>query len=227
MTTTSSSHNSTEDSKRATRLGPTVGIEIGHSTIYMVQLRQAPGGKLFFDKCRTFEFDPKLELKSSSFGSVLRTALQGFCPSKKRLKIWAAPQRDRARLHHFQIPRVNPSRISGAVYWALQKEERFLEKETVVDFQVEEGTEISTSVNLDITGALAERQDIEDIQHAFSLTGYSLTGIGLPLFGLRNLVNRRSEQNEEAPALICQVGQHATSVSVLLGKNSYSQETYR
>jgi type IV pilus assembly protein PilM len=102
------------------------------------------------------------------------------------------------------------------VYWAIQREERFLEKETVVDFQVEEGGEVNASPNLNITGVLAERQDIEDLQHAFSQAGYSLAGIGLPLFALRNLVSLRSEANQTIPAMVCHMGQHATSVSVLL-----------
>ena len=100
------------------------------------------------------------------------------------------------------------------MYWALQREERFLEKESVVDFQVEEGDESSTRPDLNITCALAEREDIEGIQHAFASAGYSLTGIGLPLFALRNLVCLRAEV-QQTPVLICQLGQLATSVSVL------------
>jgi type IV pilus assembly protein PilM len=216
--THNSKRNSTKDSKRSSRLGATVGIEIGYSTIYMVRLRKAPDGKIYFDKCRTFEFDPNLNLKSSAFALVLKTALKEFCGSFKKLKIWAAPKLDRARLHHIQIPRVNPSRLPGTVYWALQREEPFLEKETVVDFHVEEGVELSTSVNLNITGALAEREDIEDIQQAFSQADCPLSGIGLPLFALRNIVNLRDDELQQAPVLVCQLGQHATSVSVLLEK---------
>ena len=191
-----------------------MGIEIGFSTIYMVRLRKAADGKIFFEECRTFEFDPNLSLESSSFISVIKTALKQFCGSSKELAIWAAPRLDRARLHHIKIPRVSPTRLPGAVYWGLQREEPFLEKETVVDFQVEEGAAINTSLN--ITGALVERESVKDIQQAFSHAGYPLTGIGLPLFALRNLVNLRGDKKQEAPVLICEVGQRATNVSVLI-----------
>jgi type IV pilus assembly protein PilM len=196
------------------RLGATVGIEIGYNTIYMVRLKTAAGGKIRFEECRTFEFDPNFNLESASFISVIRTALKQFCGSSKELAVWAAPKLDRARLHHISIPQVSPTRLPGAVYWGLQREEPFLEKETVVDFQVEEGAALKTS--LDITGALVEREGIEDIQKAFSQAGYPVTGIGLPLFALRNLVNLRGDGKPEAPVLICQLGQRATSVSVLL-----------
>ena len=209
-----SKRNSTRDSRRSSRLGTTVGIEIGYSTIYMVRLRKAPDGQIFFEEGRTFEFDSNVNLESSSFIPVIKTALKQFCGSSKELAIWAAPKLDRARLHHIKIPQVSPTRLPAAVFWGLQREEPFLEKETVVDFQVEEGAALNTSLN--ITGALIEREGIEDIQQAFSQAGYPLTGIGLPLFALRNLVNLRGDEKQEAPVLICQVGQLATSVSVLL-----------
>ena len=191
-----------------------MGIEIGYSAIYMVRLRKAADGKIHFDECRTFEFAPKLTLEPSSFILVLKTALKQFCGSSKDLTIWAAPKLDRARLHHIKIPRVSPTRLPGAVYWGLQREEPFLEEETVVDFYVEEGDELNTSLN--ITSVLVEREDVKDIQQLFSQAGYPLTGIGLPLFALRNLVNLRGDEMQEAPVLVCQLGQRATSVSVLL-----------
>lgn len=206
--------NSPKGPRRGARPGATVGIEIGYNTIYMVRLKKAASGKICFEECRTFEFDPNLNLESSSFISVIRTALKQFCGSSKELAIWAAPKLDRARLHHINIPQVSPNRLPGAVYWGLQREEPFLEKETVVDFQVEEGAALKTSLN--ITGALVERESIENIQQAFSQAGYPVTGIGLSLFALRNLVNLRRDGKQEAPVLICQLGQRATSVSVLL-----------
>ncbi|MEK6232334.1 MAG: pilus assembly protein PilM [Luteolibacter sp.] len=208
--------NSTKDSRRSSRLGATVGIEIGYRTIYMVRLGKAADGEIFFEDCRTFDFDPNLDLKSSSFSSVIKAALKQFCGSSKELAIWVAPKLDRARLHHINIPKVSPTRLPGAVYWGLQREEPFLEKETVVDFQVEEGAGSKTSLN--ITGALVENEGIEHLQKAFSQAGYPLTGIGLPLLALRNLVNLRGDEKQEDPVLICQLGQRATSVSVLLDR---------
>jgi type IV pilus assembly protein PilM len=198
----------------ASRPGVIVGIEIGYGSIRMVRLRRAADGKIFFEECRTFEYDPTFRVESSEFVSVLKNGLKRFCGSPKDLEFWAAPKLDRARLHHIKIPQVSSNRLPGAVFWGLQREEPFLEKETVVDFQVEEG---SASSSLNITGALIERDGIEDIQQAFSQAGYPLTGIGLPLFALRNLVNLREDINQEIPVLICQLGQLTTSVSFLLG----------
>ena len=208
-----SKRDSSKDSRRSWRQGATVGIEIGYSTLYMVRLRKASDGRISFEEGRTFEFDSSLSLGSPSFTPILKAALQQFCGSSKELAIWVAPRLDRARVHHLQLPQVSPTRLPGAVYWGLQREEEFLEKDAVVDFQVEEGGIANTRLN--ITGVLAEREGIEELQQAFARAGYPLAGIGIPLFALRNLVNLRGDEKQEAPVLICKLGQRATSVSVL------------
>ncbi|MDB4382109.1 pilus assembly protein PilM [Akkermansiaceae bacterium] len=207
---------STKNSKRAAHPNATVGIEIGYGTIYMVKLKKASEGGLFAEKWKTFEFDPSLKIESSGFATVLKNALKKFCGSSKELEIWAMPKLDKARIHHIKIPNVAPEGLPGAVYWGLQREDAFLEDETVVDFQIEEGEE--TSATLNITGALIERECVQDVQQAFSQTGYLLSGIGLPLLALRNLVNLHDDEKPEAPVLVCQLGQLSTTVSVLLEK---------
>jgi type IV pilus assembly protein PilM len=207
-----------EGSRRAARIGATVGVEIGYNALYLVRLREASDGAIIFDDCRTVAFDPVLELESSEFATVLKAALKEFCGSSRDVAIWAAPKQDRARLHHVQVPPMNASRLSGAVYWALKREEPFLDDETVVDFSVEGETAPAAGSNQRVTGVLAARADIEGIQRAFSHAGFPLAGISLPLFALRNLVNLRSRTAPEAPVLLCQMGLNATSVSVLLGR---------
>lgn len=211
----SSKRKLSKGSKRPSFLGPVVGVEIGHSTIYMVRLRKAAEGNIVLEKCQSFSFDPSLDVKTLSFSSILKGALKEFVGSSKEHVIWvASPKLDQTRLHHIKIPKVNSTRLSGAVYWGLQREETFVEEETVVDFQVEEGAESKSTLN--VSGAIIARECIEEVQQGFSQAGYSLTGIGVPLFALRNLVNRLSEERQEAPVLICQLGHSATSVSVLL-----------
>lgn len=123
------------------------------------------------------------------------------------------PPLDRTSIHNVRIPQVSSARLPGAVFWALQREESFLEKETVVDFQVEEQTESRNHLN--VTGAVVDRGCIETMQLGFSQAGFPLTGIGISLLALGNLVNRRRDNENETPVLLCQMGQRATSVSVL------------
>lgn len=191
-----------------------VGVEIAYNSIYMVRFKKSPGGEASFVDCYDFEFDPSLSIKSSAFVSVLKAGLKSFCSSSKGIEIWASPLLDQARLHHIKMPPVSQNRLPGAVFWALQREEPFLEKETVVDFQIEK--KAASGSNLEITGVLTERSGIEELEQLFAQAGYPLTGIGLPLLAIRNLVNLRSLDDKSAPVLICQVGQLSTSVSVLL-----------
>ena len=193
-----------------------VGVEITYNTIYMVRLSKSPEGEVSFVNSYDFEFDPSLSIKSAEFVSILKAGFKNFCSSPKGIEIWASPLLDQARLHHIKIPSVSQNRLPGAVFWALQREEPFLEKETVVDFQIENKT--ASGSNLNITGVLTERAGVEELQQVFAQAGYPLTGIGLPLLAIRDLVNLRSLEHESAPELICQIGRLTTSVSVLLDK---------
>ncbi len=208
------SSRSPKRSNRQRRRSATVGVEIGYKSIYIVQLKWSPAGGVVFEKCGTFEFDLSLDLESSEFASILRKALKQFSSPSKELVVWAAPQLDRARLHHIKVPKVGPGRILGAVYWALQREDSFLEDETVVDFQIDESDE--PKAVLDVTGAIIERGCVDSVKKAFSQAGYSLSGIGLPLLALKKLVELNRDQDSEGPVLICQLGRLSTSVSVLL-----------
>lgn len=191
-----------------------MGVEIGFSTIYMVLLSRTLEGKHRFEKCQAFEFDPNSDLESPAFVALLRTALKEFSGSAKDVAIWTAPRLGGESLHHIKIPRVNPAGLPGAVYWGLQREDPFLEEETVVDFQVEEGANLGN--HLSVTGALVERRKVGDVRQAFAHAGCPLAGIGVSLFALRNIVNLRSREKTRNPALLCQMGHQATSVSVLL-----------
>ncbi len=212
-----SKQNSTKNTKRSRRSArpvTSVGIEIGHDTIYMVLLKNGDDGRVFFEKCRSFEYDPSLKLESSAFTTILKAALKQFSGSSKELSVWAAPKLDCARVHHIKIPKVSSAKLPGAVYWGLQREDAFVEDETVVDFQIEEGD--GTTATLDVTGALIDRENIADIQKAFAQAGHPLSGIGVPVLALGNLVKLRLAERPQTPVLVCQVGHLSTSVSVLL-----------
>ncbi len=200
--------------KQTRGLRAAVGVEITYRSIYIVLLKFSSDGKARCQKCGTYDFDPSLEIDSPAFSSILKKALAEFSPSSKELHVWACPKLDRARLHHLKVPKVKPSGLPGAVYWALQKEDEFVEEETIVDFEVEQGGE--SGPILEITGALVERECVESVKKGFAQSTYSLEGIGLPLLGLRNLVKLNAGQESQGPVMICQLGQLSTSVSVLL-----------
>lgn len=205
--------NAKKTSRRSVRSSASIGIEISYGTIYMVQLKSIADEGLVFEKCRTVEFDPSLDLDSAGFLQILKAALKQFCGSSKEVSVWVAPQLDQARLHHIKVPKVAPAKLPGAVYWGLQREDAFLEGETVVDFQIEEEGEDEI---FDITGALIERDYVERLGKVFSQAGNPLSGIGLPLLAFRNLVKTGEGSKPNAPVLICQLGQVSTIVSVLL-----------
>lgn len=198
----------------ASRHGSIVGVEIGYDTIYMARLGSGSDGEVRPDSCREFKYDPKLAVESAEFAASLKRALNEFCGSSSEVEIWSAPKSDQWRVCSINTPPVGASRLQGAVHWALQREEPLLEKETVVDFQIEGGAEPNANRNLNITGVLFSRNDVENVKGAFSRAGYQLAGISLPSLAFCNLVNFLDEQLREDPVLICHTGYYSTSLSV-------------
>ena len=207
-------------SKRPSRLKASIGVEIGYNAIYMVRLVTAAGGQVVFDKCQSFHFDPKLDRKSEEFIVVFRAALKLFCGSSKEHVIWATtPNLEQTRVNHIEVPQVNDGQLQGAIYWGLQREESFVEANSVVDFQIEEGSVPKPDkANLDVTAAIIDLQTVENVRQPFSQVGYALSGITTPLFALRNLVELRGAVSSEIPFLLCQIGVKATTLSVLLDR---------
>lgn len=205
--------NPTKTFGRASGARETVGIEVGYGVLYLVLLRQTGDGRILLKKCHSVEFDPSLDTTGPSFTALLKSELKQFCSSSKEAEVWAMPHLDRANIHNIRIPQVSPSRLAGAVFWGLQRKESFIEKDTVADFQVEEHT--STKATLDVSCALVDRPAVEDLRQTFSQAGFPLSGVSIPQFALRNLVNLLGYGEQKAPVLICQLGVKATSVSVL------------
>jgi len=204
-----------EKTGRASRRGSTVGVEIDHDTIYMVRLGGGADGDISCERFRKFKYDPRLDLGSEEFVAALKAALHEFCGSGADVEIWATPHLDQGCVRNIQTPPVGASRLQGAVQWALHREEPFLEKETLVDFQIEDEGQLDANQNLSITGVLFSRADVAKIKEAFSRAGYPLTGLTVPLLAFCNLVNLSDEHRKESSVLICHTGYYATSLSVL------------
>lgn len=197
------------------RHGSTVGVEIGYDTIYMVRLGSVSDGAIRSDIYREFKYDQKLALGDAEFAAALKKALNEFCGPSSEVEIWSAPKSEQGRVCSVNTPPVGASRLHGAVQWALHRKEPYLEKETLVDFQIEDEGKLDANQNLRITGVLFSREDVVEIKEAFSRAGYPLAGLTVPLLAFCNLVSLSDEHQKDSAVLICCTGYYATSLSVL------------
>lgn len=195
--------------------GHVVGIDIDPHMIRMIRLRRLSAGRFSFAGCRAVPIDAGLALGSDNYVSFLRRTLREFCGRPRNTDFWTALGADRVRIHHLRIPRIDRTKLTGAVYWALKREERFDEDETVVDFEVDADALSSGDDFLQVTGFLAAREDLEKVTRVFSQAGYPLTGVALSLYALRNLFRTHWIETPDAPAMFSHIGLNSSGVSIL------------
>ena len=190
-----------------------IAVNLGFGSIHIVILSDAENGQLLLKDYRSIEIDPGISGETTKMAALLKKELKPFIRASKHAEIWTTPYLDETNFHNLRIPRVKSSRLPGAVYWALQRKEPFIENETIVDFQVND--EATTKGVIDLSCALSVRSPIEDIKQIFDKAGLSLTGIGMPPFSLCRLLGGEGKAQGSSPSLMIEMGFKYTSAIVI------------
>ena len=190
-----------------------VGVEVGYGVLYLVLLERISEEEIILKKYEAITFDPSLDLEGAAFVAFLKKTLKKFGRGYRNVEFWTVPRLDQTTIHNIKIPRVNAARLTGGVYWELQRRETFLENETVIDFH--EDKRHSNKTVMELSCVMVDRSCIDALKQTFSQAGLPLAGISAPSFSLRNLLSLRDDLVESAPVLTCQIGLKATSLSIL------------
>lgn len=76
-----------------------------------------------------------------------------------------------------RVPRSSGRDLENAVYWQLQKDRRFSDREFVLDMRAQEAVSEGAVPKVEVLTALANRQDVERLQRRIREAGYRATGI--------------------------------------------------
>ena len=190
-----------------------IAVNLGFGSIHIVILSDAENGQVLLKDYRSIEIDPGISGETTKMATFLKKELKPLIRASKHAEIWTTPYLDETNFHNLRIPRVKTSRLPGAVYWALQRKEPFIENETIVDFQVND--EATTKSVIDLSCALSVRSPIEDIKQIFDKAGLSLTGIGMPPFSLFRLLGGEGKAQASSPSLMIEMGFKFTSAIVI------------
>ncbi|MCE5264047.1 MAG: hypothetical protein LLG97_10995 [Deltaproteobacteria bacterium] len=165
----------------------TVGIDIGHDYLRLVQIEETAGGKLEILARRRFAVPPKMPHDGPEFAAFLKSSLASVCGSGKPPDLWVNMSSGKVDVHHIRIPKVAKKQLSNVVYWTAKKETPFDEAETVFDFEVQ-GEVIDQGIpKTAVMVYTAPRQEIEDLKALFSRIGRPLAGISIVPFAVQNL----------------------------------------
>jgi Tfp pilus assembly PilM family ATPase len=165
----------------------TVGIDIGHDYLRMVQIEETASGKLEIVARRRFAVPSKTPRDGPEFAAFLKSSLASICGSAKPPDLWVNMSSGRVDVHHIRIPKVSKKQLTNVVYWTAKKETPFDETEMVFDFEAQ-GEIIDQGIpKMAVMVYTAPRQEIEDLKALFSRIGRPLTGISIVPFSVQNL----------------------------------------
>lgn len=164
----------------------TVGIDIGHVYLRLVRTVEEAGGKLRAVDRRRLKIPPGTGRETPEFSSFLKAALNDFCASARRSKLWAIMSSAHVEISHIRIPRVEKKQIANAVYWTAKRESPFNESEVYFDFEVQ-GEVIDQGIpKLAVLFYTSPRREVDDLRQLFAGIGWPLTGISLVPFAVQN-----------------------------------------
>lgn len=165
-----------------------VGLDIGGKDLKMVKISQSSDKGQEMLGYSSLPFESGMSKDSPQFPLFIKSALTDFCDDLKNIEIWSAISSANVTTRYLRIPKVPKKQIANAVYWTFKKEVSFNENKEIFDFEVlgeiaEDGVE-----KIEVMSYAAPKQEISQLKHIFSKSGYPLTGISIVPFALQNLV---------------------------------------
>jgi len=210
------------DVARRARSGPlaargltaSVGIHIEGEEIHLVGLAHRHGRDVTLAGLRTVPI-PAGGIDSPGFAERLRAALHGF-GADASTRLWMVWPSEESNVRALRIPPVPRPQIPNTVAWLFKSETAFDDEETVFDFEVDGEVREPGGTKLGVTAYVVPRREAEKLQALFQSIDFSLTGITLPFFALRNVVRRAAPGGSEEPQVLVRVAGAWSQIAVFV-----------
>jgi type IV pilus assembly protein PilM len=163
-----------------------IGVDIGHLTLRLVKTAQISGKKWTLIDFASVPFGHLESRDNPRFPAFLKSEIEKFCDISNS-QIWAIASAAQFDVRQISIPRLEKKEIANAVYWTLQKEMPFEEKETLFDFEVQGEVVERGAPKWLVTVYMLPKQDVEKLRRIFSQAGLVLSGMTTTPFALQNI----------------------------------------
>jgi type IV pilus assembly protein PilM len=163
-----------------------IGVDIGHLTLRLVKTAPLSGKKWTLIDFASVPFGHLESSDNPRFPAFLKSEIEKFCDISKS-QIWAIASAAQFDVRQISIPRLEKKEIANAVYWTLQKEMPFEEKETLFDFEVQGEVVERGAPKWLVTVYMLPKQDVEKLRRIFSQAGLHLSGMTTTPFALQNI----------------------------------------
>ncbi|MGD9612834.1 MAG: hypothetical protein AB7V22_08005 [Kiritimatiellia bacterium] len=165
---------------------------------------------------------------AKEFSAFLKTSLADFHSAFRRASLWVVGPLPSLQVRFLSLPKTRPRQLSNLVYWTFRKEIPFDPQQTIFDYDVESdgfapGPSRKTT---EATAYTVGGEDVHAIVDLFAAAGFSVDGIVISSFALRNLFGVRPLA-QAGPALGLYVGGNSSSLLFFKGKQVVAHRVFK
>jgi Tfp pilus assembly PilM family ATPase len=195
---------------------PVVGVEILEDSIRLVKMSRAAThwkANVAFSAYLKHGLTPE----SPEFPSFLRNFLKNVQGIKKA-EIWALIPAYKGEVWQINVPMVKKD-LYNAVFWTAKKEKNFDEKTTYFDYRILGEITANGAKKISTEVFIAPREDIDFLRKVFAKAGFTLHGVTLFSFALRNLFLTKRIDPGDGAFTVLFIGRDSSNIDVYRGDN--------
>lgn len=192
--------------------GDILGVEISRDTISLVRTTASRAGREIVH-ASSDPIPPGLSPDHPEFIGFLKSRILQTGAAPRKTDIWACLPAARGEIWSVRVPRIRKG-LSNAAYWSARKEKAFDEAETVFDYHITGEITENGSRKLLAEVCTVPARDVNLYKKVFSGAGFSLKGITLPAFAIKNLfVSGLAGLGRDVCAVLC-IGEESSSIDI-------------
>ena len=202
-----------------------VGLDIGDSSIKVVQLKDLGRGKgLQVDKLGWEPLSAEAIVDGAIMDShlVIETIQRLFerCRIKSSAPVATALSGHSVIIKRISLPVMNAAELAESIHWEAEQYIPFDIEDVNLDYKILEGSSLSGEGNMDVLLAAAKKEKINDYVGVVTQAGLEASTVDIAAFAIQNAFEANYDFDASQVVGLVDVGAAVTSITVLHGGTS-------
>jgi len=198
-----------------------VGLDMGHHAIKVVQLERKPHGftllSLGAKKIPAGSSDSKTKFNTDVYTSLLNELWEEQKINTKKVKVTISDPA--IYMRHISVPRIQENELAKAIKWQAEKYIPFSVDDAVVDFQVLDTYSSSDQNQMDIVIIAAEIKVIENYLNVLKAAKLKPVIIDITPFSITKAYLKNYQLDDKNLIALIDIGAGTTSLILLKGES--------
>jgi len=197
-----------------------VGLDIGDSSIKVVELRELGKGRGFqLSKLAWEPLSSEAIVDGQIMDSQLVTEtiqrLAQRCRIKQGTPVATALSGHHVIVKRISLPVMNEAELAESIHWEAEQYIPFDIEDVNLDYQILEGSSLSGDGNMDVLLAAAKKDKINDYVSVISQAGLNPTTVDIAAFAMQNAFEANYDFEPNQVIALVDIGSAVSSISVL------------